>query len=101
VQMRFVDEPEEAVGEADTLVGKVMRERGYPVDDFDEQVDMVTVDHPEVATNYRAAHGLSLRNAQRLASTDDLRQALLHFRSLFDELLADSADRTDKSSARH
>lgn len=90
VQSGFVDQPDRAVGEADSLVAEVMRERGYPVDDFDERVDMVAVDHPGVAEHYRAAHALFLRNQQRMASTDDLRQALLHYRSLFDELLESS-----------
>jgi len=87
VQSNFVDQPDQAVAEADSLVAEVMRERGYPVDDFDERIDMVAVDHPAVAEHYRAGHALFLRNEQRMASTDDLRQALLHYRSLFEDLL--------------
>jgi len=75
-----------------------MRERGYPVDDFDDQIDMVAVDHPDVAENYRAAHSIHERNAQRLASTDDLRQALIHYRSLFEELLAATSSSGSPSS---
>jgi len=94
------------VVQADALVAQVMRERGYPVEDFDDQIDMVAVDHPEVAANYRDAHAISIRNRDRLASTDDLRQALIHYRSLFEELLAESpssntsSSRTDNSAAR-
>jgi len=90
VQSRFVDQPDQAVSEADLLVAAVMEERGYPVEDFDDQIDMVAVDHPDVAENYRAAHAIHDRNAQRLASTDDLRQALIHYRSLFEELLVET-----------
>jgi hypothetical protein len=91
VQSDFVDQPDRAVAEADALVAEVMRQRGYPVDDFDERIDMVAVDHPAVAEHYRAGHELFLRNDQRMASTDDLRQALLHYRRLFEELLEPSA----------
>jgi len=100
VQSRFVDQPDQAVSEADRLVAAVMKERGYPIDDFDDQIDMVAVDHPDVAENYRAAHAIHNRNSQRLASTDDLRQALIHYRSLFEELLAD-AGASNPSTSRH
>jgi len=100
VQSHFVDQPDQAVGEADRLVAAVMVERGYPVEDFDDQMDMVAVDHPAVAENYRAAHGIHQRNSERLASTDDLRQALIHYRSLFEELLADSSPATRSTSGR-
>jgi FtsZ-interacting cell division protein ZipA len=95
VQSRFVDQPDQAVGDADRLVALVMRERGYPVEDFDDQIDMVAVDHPGVVENYRAAHAIHQRNAQRMANTDDLRQALIHYRSLFDELLSDGVPERD------
>jgi FtsZ-interacting cell division protein ZipA len=85
-QGRFVDDPTTVTHEADTLVTKVLRQRGYPVEDFDRQADDVSVDHPEVAENYRAAHALALANDQGLASTEDLRQAFVHYRSLFAEL---------------
>jgi len=100
VQSHFVDQPDQAVGEADRLVAAVMVERGYPVEDFDDQIDMVAVDHPAVAENYRAAHGIHQRNAERLASTDDLRQALIHYRSLFEELLADTDNATPSAGSR-
>jgi len=101
IQSRFVDQPDQAVTEADLLVAAVMRERGYPVDDFDDQIDMVAVDHPDVAENYRAAHEIHERNAERLASTDDLRQALIHYRSLFEELLAATGPSSTSSTSTH
>jgi FtsZ-interacting cell division protein ZipA len=87
-QRRFVDEPAPAVGEADALVIEVMRERGYPVaDEFEQRAADVSVDHPEVVEHYRAAHGISSRATAGDASTEDLRQAMVHFRALFAELL--------------
>jgi hypothetical protein len=86
-QNKFVDDPATATREADVLITKVMRDRGYPVDDFDRRAEDVSVDHPEVAENYRAAHALTQANQQGLTNTDDLRQAFVHYRSLFAELL--------------
>src|SRR3954447_18456831 len=87
-QRRFVDEPAPAVGEADALVIEVMRDRGYPVaDEFDQRAADVSVDHPQVVEHYRAAHGISGRATAGDASTEDLRQAMVHFRVLFVELL--------------
>jgi hypothetical protein len=96
-QARFVDDPAGATRDADVLVSRVMQERGYPVeDDFDRQAADVSVDHPQVAENYRAAHALFRANEQGLASTDDLRQAFVHYRSLFSELLdVDGDDRKE------
>jgi hypothetical protein len=88
-QRRFVDRPDAAVGQASVLVRQVMRERGYPVDDdFEQMAADVSVEHPGVVENYRAAHVISARAAGGQASTEDLRQAMVHFRALFDELLA-------------
>jgi hypothetical protein len=87
VQVRFVDAPGRAVTEADRLVSTVMRDRGYPVEDFERRADLVSVDHPTVVHEYRAAHGISLANDNGRASTEDLREALLHYRALFNELL--------------
>jgi FtsZ-interacting cell division protein ZipA len=87
-QRRFVDEPAPAVGDADALVMEVMRDRGYPVaDEFDQRAADVSVDHPEVVEHYRAAHDISGRATAGEASTEDLRQAMVHFRLLFVELL--------------
>jgi hypothetical protein len=103
-QRRFVDEPEAAVGEAHLLVQQVMHDRGYPVDDdFEQRAADVSVEHPDVVENYRAANSISLRAQQGQANTEQLRQAMVHFRALFDDLLAPS-DRTpardDDSSER-
>jgi predicted nucleic acid-binding protein len=87
-QRRFVDHPAQAVGEADSLVSAVMSERGYPVsDEFDQRAADISVDHPVVVEHYRAAHDISLRTTAGEASTEDLRQAMVHFRALFEELL--------------
>src|SRR5919106_4367501 len=86
-QSRFVDKPGPAVGEADGLVQEVMRERGYPVEDFSQREADLSVDHPTVLEHYRAAHGISLAQSQGQASTEDLRQAMVHYRTLFEELL--------------
>ncbi|MCJ7712361.1 MAG: hypothetical protein MUQ32_16190 [Chloroflexi bacterium] len=87
VQARFVDDPSAAVRDADTLVGRVMEARGYPVGDFEQRAADVSVDHPTVLENYRGAHGVALRHAQGQASTEDLRQAMVNYRALFAELL--------------
>jgi hypothetical protein len=89
VQQRFIDEPEQTVAEADGLVQTVMRERGYPVDEFEKRIEMVSVDHPQLVDNYRTAHTIQLRTLQHDASTDDLREAFQRYRALFSELLGD------------
>lgn len=86
-QARFVDQPQQAVQEADALVILVMRDRGYPVDDFERRSADISVDHPDVVANYRAAHDISLANERGTASTEDLRQAMVHYRALFEHLL--------------
>jgi hypothetical protein len=87
IQERFVDQPAESAGAADSLLHQVMQERGYPVGDFDAQSDLISVDHPDVVDNYRVAHGIQTRSQNQQASTEDLREALLRYRSLFQELL--------------
>ena len=87
VQARFVDDPSAAVRDADTLVGRVMEARGYPVGDFEQRAADVSVDHPAVLEHYRDAHAIALRHAQGQASTEDLRQAMVHYRALCAELL--------------
>jgi hypothetical protein len=88
-QAQFVDEPAEATREADRLITSVMRDRGYPVDDFEQRAADLSVDHPQVVDDYRAAHAIAARNDRSEATTEDLRQALVHYRSLFEELLED------------
>jgi hypothetical protein len=87
VQTRFVDHPGAAIRDADRLVAEVMRARGYPVGDFEQGAADVSVDHPDVVENYRAAHALATRQERDEASTEDLRQAMVHYRALFDDLL--------------
>jgi hypothetical protein len=86
-QARFVDDPSGAVTEADRLVQEVMKYRGYPVSDFDRRVEDISVDHPHLVENYRAARDLAERNRRGQANTEELRQALVYYRALFEELL--------------
>jgi hypothetical protein len=86
-QTRFVDDPAGAVAEADRLVQEVMKMRGYPVADFDRRVEDISVDHPHLVQNYRAARDLATRHRRGEATTEDLRKALVYYRGLFDELL--------------
>jgi hypothetical protein len=83
-QAKFVDQPASALTDADALLTEVMRERGYPVEDFDQQASDVSVDHPEVVEHYREAHAIHSGKGE---STEDLRQAMVHYRALFAELL--------------
>jgi hypothetical protein len=87
VQSRFVDGPGSAVTDADQLLVDVMSTRGYPVSDFEQRANDISVDHPLVLENYRAAHQSALRQAKGEADTEDLRQAMIHFRTLFEELV--------------
>jgi hypothetical protein len=88
-QARFVDIPTDSVKEADALIQQVMRERGYPVDDFDQRAADLSVDHPRVVEDYRAAHRVTVASNKGDATTEDLRQAMVHYRSLFEQLLHD------------
>lgn len=87
VQTAFVDSPSSALDDADGLLTNVMRERGYPVDDFDQRAADISVDHPAVVENYRAAHAIHLSNQNGDGSTEKQRQAFVHYRALVDELL--------------
>ena len=86
-QARFVDDPRGAVNEADRLVEEVMRRRGYPIGDFEQRAADISVDHPVVVENYRAAHHIATRLERGQAATEDLRQAMVHYRTLFEDLL--------------
>lgn len=87
VQSQFVDDPRGAIGAADKLLQQVMSERGYPVEDFEQQAADVSVDHPQVVENYREGHRLAQTSESDGAATEDLRQAMQHYRSLFEELV--------------
>ncbi len=86
-QARFVDDPAGAVKEADRLIGDLMSTRGYPVSDFEQRAADISVHYPRVVENYRAAHLIRMRHEEGKASTEDLRNAMVHYRALFDELL--------------
>jgi len=92
-QERFVDTPSIAVRSAHDLVQQVMRARGYPVDDFDQRVADLSVDHAGVVEHYRAAHALHESNRQGEGNTEELRQAMVHYRALFSDLLGNSPER--------
>jgi len=87
VQAQFVDDPKGATGEADRLVGEVMQARGYPVGDFEQRAADVSVNHPQVVEHYRSAHTIAQRADRGEAETEDLRQAMVHYRALFEDLL--------------
>ena len=87
VQAGFVDNPATAVGVADRLVTEVMRQRGYPVDDFDQRAADISVDHPQIVENYRSAHGIHLSQQDGDVSTEQQREAFVHYRALFEKLL--------------
>src|ERR1700674_3033306 len=89
VQARFVDGPGGAVTDADRLLGDVMSTRGYPVSDFEQRAADISVDHPRVLENYRAAHETALRQTRGQASTEDLRQAMVHYPTPFEALVAE------------
>jgi hypothetical protein len=91
VQAEFVDTPGVAVSDADRLLVDVMSVRGYPVSDFEQRAADISVNHPGVVENYRAAHHMALRQSRAEASTEDLRRAMIHYRTLFEELVLDPA----------
>lgn len=97
-QARFVDEPSQAAADADILVKELMQTRGYPVGDFEQRAADISVDHPDVVSNYRAAREIAMRNNAGKTTTEDIRQAMVHYRSLFEELLetAEPATHTEK-----
>jgi hypothetical protein len=96
LQLRFVDSPKGAVAEADDLIAVVMQTRGYPMSDFEQRAADVSVDHPLVVENYRAAHTIATRVRNNEAGTEDLRKAMIHYRTLFEDMVTVSTvgDRT-------
>ena len=95
IQADFVNSPGEAVRDANTLVHEVMRERGYAVEDFDQREADLSVDHADVLEHYRAASGITIAYREGHAGTEDLRQAMVHYRALFDDLLETAPDREE------
>jgi hypothetical protein len=89
IQRGFVDDPGRSTREADGLVNEVMAARGYPMADFERRAEDISVDHPQVVQNYRAARSVAQLQERGKAGTEDLRQALVHYRALFEELLED------------
>lgn len=98
VQARFVDDPRTAVVEADRLIAEVMRARGYPVDDPDRRIDDLSVEHAHVVEHYRAGRAIVVRHGQGQATTEDLRQAMVHFRELFEELVSRARSEVRRAS---
>jgi hypothetical protein len=95
-QSLFVDDPRAAVKHADTLVQDVMKRRGYPVSDFEQNAADLSVDHPSVVEHYRIAHEIALRDGKGQSSTEDLRKAMVSYRSLFDDLLEQHAEKPEE-----
>jgi hypothetical protein len=93
VRQSFVDRPAGAVADADRLVLRMMRESGYPVDEFDQRVNDISVEHPEVAAHYRDAHRVAVADSRGEAGTEELRQAVTAYGQLVEALLHDSTDR--------
>jgi len=101
VQKRFVDDPSVAVSQAEKLVTTVMAARGYPVTDFEQRAADISVNYPAVVQNYRSAREITQRHARGQSSTEDLRQSMVYFRSLFDELLDSPKLATEKIGVSH
>ena len=99
VQSQFVDQPAVSLGQAGELVLQVMRERGYPMDDFEQRAADISVDHPEMVEHYRAGQAVSKGAASGDATTEDMRQGLVHYRALFEELLGTDSG-TDRGEVR-
>jgi hypothetical protein len=91
VQSRFVDEPGQAIVDADRLIQSVMQLRAYPVAEFEQRAADISVSYPALVSDYRAARAIAVRNEQHQADTEELRQALIHYRSLFEELVGTEA----------
>ena len=95
LQSRFVDNPKGVVVQAEQLVRELMAKRGYPMGDFEQRAGDISVDHPDVVANYRAAQAIAVRDQRGSADTEELRKAVVHYRALFDELLEVKAARQE------
>jgi hypothetical protein len=101
LQSRFIDSPKGVVTEADHLVRELMTKRGYPMGDFERMAADISVDHPSVVAAYRAAQSIAARDARGEADTEELRKAVIYYRTLFDELLGDAPDKIAIEPAAH
>jgi hypothetical protein len=101
MQGRFIDNPKGVVAEADRLVRELMMKRGYPMGDFERRAADISVDHPAVVENYRAAQSIAVRDERGEADTEELRKAVVHYRTLFDELLQTSAPAGEAPATPH
>jgi hypothetical protein len=99
LQARFVDSPKGVVIQADQLVRELMVKRGYPMGDFERRAADISVDHPAVVANYRAAEAIAARDQRGVADTEELRKAVVHYRVLFDEMLEIKEAKQDVPSA--
>jgi hypothetical protein len=97
IQAEFVDDPSRAIARADSLLQKVMEERGYPVEKFDQRAADLSVDHPKVVENYREGHRLATKSAEDGSGTEDRRQAMRHYRALFEELVEGEQRATEEA----
>jgi hypothetical protein len=101
VQARFVDDPAGAMGDADGLLTEVMRTRGYPVGDFEQRAADLSVEHGRVIDNYRAGHDIAERHRRGQASTEDLREGMVRYRALFEELIGERVNVAGRTEVRH
>ncbi|WP_446216620.1 hypothetical protein [Micromonospora sp. IBHARD004] len=101
LQVRFIDSPAETVGDADELVSRLIAERGYPTGDFSDQIAHLSVEHARTLTHYRDAHEIRLRNERGEATTEELRQAVVHYRALFADLLGEDPVGHQPPAQRH
>ncbi|MBY8853382.1 hypothetical protein K7G98_36185, partial [Saccharothrix sp. MB29] len=100
IQEQFVDEPSAAVGQADRLVTDLMAERGYPTEGYEKRVSLLSVEHANTLGHYRDAHEIRQRQDRGEASTEDLRNAMVHYRTLFEDLLGSRQDGERREGAR-
>jgi len=97
MQSHFVDRPQVAVADADSMITQVMRDLGYPVDDFESNAWLISVEHANVVAKYREGHDIYTKTVEGRATTEDLRQAVLAYRALFEELMRDSVNAEQRS----
>ena len=101
VQEHFVDNPRGAVADADRLIDQALKARGYPVAEFEQQAADLSVQYPGVVDNYRKAHAIAIEDRSGSATTEQLRQAMQHYRSLFEDVLGTKVMHTEHEEVRH